>query len=81
MTPREASSTAGQGKFQVYARQLEACNWSPSKVIDDPVPLVAGRVKIERLLVPKPLRHRVKSAATAAVRPSGATAGGSPHGV
>jgi SAM-dependent methyltransferase len=64
---RSAAST-DPGKFQIYARQLDACNWSPSRVIGDSSPLLTGRVRAVRRLVPKPLRHRLKSTATAAVR-------------
>jgi predicted SAM-dependent methyltransferase len=71
MARGEARSGAGRDKFETYARQLEASNWSPSSVIGGPLPPLTGRVKIEHMLVPKPLRYRAKTTATAAVRPLG----------
>ncbi len=69
MTSGEARSGSGRDKFEVYARQLEESNWSPTRVIGEHPPSLAGRVKIERMLIPKPLRHRVKTAVTAAAQP------------
>ncbi len=74
MTSGEARSGSGRDKFEVYARQLEESNWSPTRVIGEQPPSLAGRVKIERMLIPKPLRHRVKTA----VSRGGATAGTTP---
>ncbi len=69
MTRGDASSRSGGQEFETYARQLEASNWSPNSFIGSPLPSLPARVKIERLLVPKPLRYRAKATATAAVRP------------
>jgi predicted SAM-dependent methyltransferase len=56
-------------KFDTYSRQLQASNWSPSREIAEASRPLTGRVKLEHMLVPKPLRHRVKTGITATVRP------------
>ena len=69
MSGGEARSRPGGDRFEMYARQLERSNWSPAKQIGAPLAPMTARVKLEHMLVPKPLRHRLKTAVTAAVRP------------